>query len=177
VLYFIFMTITIIFILIKIINIAKNPSITKFPEKCNPPTGCARVMVFDENHRDTRVKQNNIFSIQHIGVGNTDDLIKSCIDKQSQSRLQKVIHKDDGSLFHINTASLFWGFVDDIFIETIPCTKSSGGPQETSLGINIQSQLRFGGSDFGVNPRRIANFLACLNRQIPTNHIGNRGNA
>ena len=159
ILYFIFMTFTLIFILIKVINLFNSPTVYVFPERCLPKSGCARIMVWDDDHRASSISENNRFTIQHIGLTNTQDFINQCIDRQSQSRLQNKNISETSSFYHINFSSFLWGLVDDMFIDVIPCTESSGGLQVTSLGLNIQSQVRLGSGDFGVNPGRIASFI------------------
>lgn len=133
------------------------------------------------------------FTIKHIGINNTKDIILACQDKQVQSRIENIDYDPDlyePTIFHLNFASIFFGFVDDMFLQIIKCTKTDGGQQEISLGLEIQSQSRLGNFDFGVNPSRISNFLQCIESQIlsihakreewnfvlENMHIANRGN-
>ena len=75
--YFFFTSLVFIFVIIKFVNFAKSPSLTSFPDgPCEPSEGCARVMVFENNHRDNKVDPNNLFTVTHIGVNNTNDFIK-----------------------------------------------------------------------------------------------------
>lgn len=177
ILYFLFITFVAIFVLLKIITIFKAPTVTSMPSRCEN-NGCAKIMVFRENHRDENVNTKHLFSIKHIGIQNTNDLILSWVDKQTQARIEYTeISLEKRSFFHVNYASIFFGFVDDMFIEAIPCTESSGGAQEISFALNIQSQSRIGNNDFGVNPSRIAGFLEWMSGQVPDNHIAHRHNA
>lgn len=164
------------FILIKLVNFGKNPHLTKFPSDCLPKNGCSRVMIFNENHRDGKVEASDIFTINHIGVNNTIDIVKGCIDRQSQSRIESITRTPTGSFFHINIASIFWGFVDDMSVEIIQCYESSENNNEPPLAIQIQSQQRIGSRDLGVNPSRVANFYDCLETETPTMYISDRGN-
>lgn len=47
---------------------------------------------------------------------------------------------------------------------------------QDAVAIQIQSQLRIGSSDLGVNPERVANFYKCLNNEVPDAYISDRGN-
>lgn len=64
--YLVFMVLVFLFIIIKIINFAKNPHLRGFPEECLPSNGCARVMIFKDNHRDYHVGKFNINHAQFI---------------------------------------------------------------------------------------------------------------
>ncbi|CAI2375381.1 unnamed protein product [Moneuplotes crassus] len=194
ILYIVFVTFVLIFILLKLIAIFKDPS-KMDAEKCVNSQGCARISVFGEDHRAASVNPDLRFTIKHIGVDNTRDLILACADKQVQLRVEHSPgnndSEDDPIEFHLNFASIFFGFVDDMFIRIIQCTETYGGQQEISLGLEIQSQSRIGNFDFGVNPSRISHFLQCIESQIlnihskvsgvsvplKNMHIANRGNA
>lgn len=166
------MVLVICFIFIKVINLINNPILREFPLECEPENGCARIMISGDHHRSSQVNFTNLFTINHLGVNNTNDIIRSCVDKQSQSRIEYTgTTSTSPSFFHVNFASIFWGFVDDMTIEVIPCVTfgeaDSLHPGEEhmmkdniqpALAIQVQSQLRLGKSDFGVNPYRIANF-------------------
>ena len=146
-----------------------NPRLREFPLECEPENGCARIMISGEHHRITQV---DLFTINHLGVNNTNDIIRNCVDKQSQSRIEYTGSTNASpSFLHVNFASIFWGFIDDMTIEVIPCayfdkvnSKTLGDNStvmdniQPALAIQVQSQLRLGKSDFGVNPQRIANF-------------------
>lgn len=183
------------FMIIKSINIAKDPVIKEFPETCEPEGGCARVMIYGFNHRDNKVDTNNLFTINHLGVHNTEDIVKGCIDDQSQGRIEYVNGTSDTNtttkssiFYHVNYSSIFWGFVDDMSIQITTCDPedsklswyqdletSSHRYADVTVGVQIQSQLRLGSSDFGVNPKRIAKMYKCLNKNIPDNYISDRG--
>ena len=177
ILYFVFISLVLIFIILKVISLANKPNITSFPKKWEPSGGCSRVMVWEDNHRDSKVNPNNVFTIVRIGVSNTKDLIFSWIDKQTQAFLEFSDKNKSKGFFHVNFSSIFFGFIDDMFIEVIPCTETSGGAQEISLALNIQSQSRIGSTDFGTNPRRISEFLEWMSNQLPDMYIANRNDA
>lgn len=46
---------------------------------------------------------------------------------------------------------------------------------QDAVAIQIQSQLRIGSSDLGVNPERVAHFYKCLSHEVPNAYISNRG--
>jgi len=96
----------------------------------------------------------------------------------------------DSRFYHINYSSIFWGLVDDMVIQVQICNPASntqnnilksnydsgpGDPIEQRFAIQIQSQLRIGSSDMGVNQERVARFYKCLNSNIDERSISDRG--
>ena len=187
-------------IILKSISISKNPNLTSFPHECERLESWSRVMISDKNHRDHLVNYNNLFTINHLGVNNTEDYIQACALDQGQSRLEYSTRNKyvfgSGSeensnylskshkviaYYHINYSSTLWGLVDDMSIAIIYCHSVSelhygySLESEPSIGIEIQSEARIGEDDFESNPSRIADFYQWLSSKIDKAYISNRG--
>ena len=169
-----FLALVLWFILIKIINLVRDPNIKKFPNHCIPDKGCANVKVQGENHRDYEVDSSNLYTVNLLGVNNINDVINICVADQAQGRIEHSGETSQSpSLYHVNYSSIFWGFVDDMIIEIIIWAPrqleitNTENSNVRALAVQVQSQLRMGSSDFGINPKRVANFYQCLNDNIP----------
>lgn len=103
---------------------------------------------------------------------NTNDIIFSCIDKQPQTRVLYKNTVNGTSFYHVSSASIFWGFVDDMIIQALHWGRNI----DEAVSIEVQSQLRIGSSDFGVNPYRIATFYKWLDSEVDSNYVSDRGN-
>ena len=86
-------------------------------------------------------------------------VIESCIKSELQSSLEynSSDFADKASFYHASFASLFFGFVDDMFIDVFNCPNNLD-----YVSIQIQSKLRLGQSDLGVNPIRVENMYTCI---------------
>ena len=187
-------------IVIKLINITNDPSLIKFPHQWERAGSWSRVMISDKNHRDHLVNKDNLFTINHLGVENTEDYVEACALDQGQSRLEYKIRNNvtydtyayedpinDNkthkviSYYHINYSSILWGLVDDMSVAVVYCHHVMNPFEkeqlnyQPSIGIEIQSEARFGSDDFESNPSRVADFYDWLSSKIDPAYISNRG--
>lgn len=180
VLQMILLAFVLVFIFVKLINFTDNPRIRKFPETWHPPEGWAMVKIDGTRYRTEKVKDKHLYTINHFGMHNTNDIVEYCIKDPSQGRIQYHGKSTYSSLYHVNYASFFFGFVDDMTIEIVNWTQfyietkpemlptylESLKDSTDAVGVQIHSNLRIGKSDFGVNPDRIQDFYKCLNQNI-----------
>ena len=167
-----FVVLLTIFILIKIYNVINQPMKLEFPDDCLPLMGWAQVTL-NNNFRNDKVEMKNVvtFSQDNMTDNQIAQIIENCINEEFQSRIiyQRLKSEDRTTFFHAEFASLFFGFTDDMFIEVIECQNL-----QNMNSIQIQSKLRLGLSDFGINPIRIDNMYECIYQSIQsTNYFPN----
>ena len=160
-------------ILINLANINLQMKITEFPKECMPETGWARVSA-NFNFRDYGVNPNDIVNFSDVPFDNLNRTISSCALKDKKSVIENIVTQSErhqnNVIYHIAKMSTIFGFIDDMTVEITPC-----GNHSNAYSINIQSVLRLGLSDLGVNPNRIADMYSCIAEEIPQDKIISRG--
>eukprot|EP00271_Cylindrocystis_brebissonii_P006494 TRINITY_DN19273_c1_g1_i1.p1 TRINITY_DN19273_c1_g1~~TRINITY_DN19273_c1_g1_i1.p1 ORF type:complete len:307 (-),score=61.88 TRINITY_DN19273_c1_g1_i1:300-1220(-) len=146
-----------------------------FPQECAPSKllGCARVALTNSHPNKTAVPLELPVYIK--------DAVQAVRDWSKQGGGRILIEQQEPSIsimtagrnkctvyFHLRALTFFMGFADDVFVN-VECRKGVPGGASGSGGqvvVSIQSQLRIGKSDLGVNGRRIARFYAFLEKQL-----------
>ena len=95
--------------------------------------------------------------------------IEQCIPDISGGA--KLMSPDDltsmdsfNEVIHVTVNSMFFGFIDDLYIIVKPYPFPIATTSDR-LVLNLQSQLRMGGSDFMQNYDHIELLLTCLNKK------------
>ena len=68
---------------------------------------------------------------------------------------------ETNTLIHVSVNSMFFGFIDDMYMIFEPYTGT--GSSGTSRVLKIQSQLRMGSSDFEQSYDHVKKILDCMN--------------
>ena len=142
-----------------------------FPVACGDwsvPNGCTRVTLEQsgcERAKDITTENSLIFN-----VGGVDRLlntqIEQCVEDVDGAKLMSPSdlssNDEHGYLIHVSFNSGVFGFIDDMYMQTeifVP----EGHSSKNWRSLSIQSQLRTGKSDLGINYDRVKSMLDCLN--------------
>lgn len=122
-----------------------------FPSGCPPDKrfGCSRIA--ESNPHNARHLQP-----LHLNAALPD--VQAQVESWVKAQAQATLLGDTRSGFvHARVLTLFWGFADDMMV-SLRCN------DEQQTVVEVQSQLRLGRSDFGVNARRNERFLVELSQ-------------
>ena len=157
--------VTSLLLLIGISNLMIDRNFDTFPSQCLPEPGCSRVSS-EFNHRDFLVDPSDVITISGVEEETIHSELLYCIKKDQGGRiLSDTTSADVGNPFiHTVFISRFFGFIDDMYLQIIKCNSKK-------FGIEVQSQLRIGESDFDVNPQRVADMYGCIGSRFRKQNI------
>ena len=157
---------SIVLLAIKGYNLKAQNNWNYFPRVCVPDGGWSRVsQAF--NHRDDEVIKNNVFTVSGLSLQVIDNTLVDWLSVQKKGTIiynEASYDQPLNKLSHTLFVSDVFGFVDDMYVEIVDCSKN-----KQLYSFNIQSALRLGEGDLGVNPRRVAAIYQCL-----ADNIGDR---
>ena len=117
--YVTFVVLVSIFLLIRIYNVITQEIVLDFPATCLPDKGWAQVAL-NFNYRNENIDMSNVLTINQNVVSDSKvySIIQNCINEEFQSSIlyQRLKSDNRTTFFHANFASLFFGFIDDMFI-------------------------------------------------------------
>jgi uncharacterized protein (DUF1499 family) len=164
--------ITLLLLTIKIFNLRLAQNLSSFPTQCLPDPGCARVSQ-QFNHRDDEVDPKDIITVEGISKEVFTTTLLDCITLDFQgtvkSEAPSTLHPEN-TLIHTLFVSGFFGFVDDMYLEVVDCNGASN-----KLSLQVQSALRIGKGDLGVNPQRVSDMYSCIAYNIEQHLIVSTG--
>lgn len=149
-------------------------NIDTYPTECSDwavKGGCTRVSIYkDQCVRGDQIigEYSSTFNVTQPAGLNAK--IAECASRSIKNKLQYPNPRDlSGSVewqpfIHMTWTSAFFGFVDDVFIETY--LNTTADPMYSV--VNIQSQLRIGYHDFNANEDHVRRLYKCLNNNLKT---------
>lgn len=164
--------VTFLLFVIKIFNLKMEHSLSDFPNQCIPDPGCARIAE-DFNHREDQTDMNDVITIGGISKDIVHNTLLDCIQLEFEGTIKydgQSREHEENQLIHSLFVSNFFGFVDDMYLEIMDCTHD-----EKTFSVQVQSALRIGKSDLGVNPKRVADMYHCLNENFDQDLVIGRG--
>ena len=143
-----------------------------FPTECgdwSTQGGCTRLVLPELGC--VKTGDLNTTSTIVIDVGGDDTTLNAriaeCTDGSSGAKLHTPAHLKTlstyGNLIHITWQSVFFGFIDDMYVSTYVAPNNV-----ESRVINFQSQLRIGTSDFNQNQDHVREMINCLDKKYDT---------
>lgn len=129
-----------------------------FPNECPP----------DKQWGCSRIAESNPHGVRHLQplhlaatVADVQSYATSWVQDQAQARL---LGDTRPGFLHARILTFFWGFADD-FLISLRCNEVG------QAVVEVQSQLRIGYSDLGVNGRRNEQFMLQLSQAVQQGHI------
>lgn len=154
---------------IKGYNLQSQNNWNYFPKICVPDEGCARVSR-SFNHRDDIVIKNNVFTVSGLNQQVLENTLALCLDEGTTIYNSASYDEPMNKLSHTLFVSPVLGFVDDMYVEIVDCSKN-----KQLYSFNIQSSIRMGQSDYGTSSRRVAAIYQCLADNISADRITSKG--
>mmetsp|Transcript_5865 Transcript_5865/g.7077 ORF Transcript_5865/g.7077 Transcript_5865/m.7077 type:complete len:204 (-) Transcript_5865:83-694(-) len=144
-----------------------------FPEKCGSwaeSDGCTRITLRQASCiRDKDISSENNIVINTVNDKQLNRVIAGCVDDLSGAKLNSPDDYSDssqsGQTVHVTVNSLFFGFIDDLYIVQEPYDAGVSGEQRV---LRLQSQLRMGKSDFEQNYNHVKTILDCIDDELTT---------
>ena len=145
---------------VRYLSIQNDPKLKHFPERWEPNDSCSRV-AFKDSQRDYNVDYRNVIAFSNNEYAELlfSEIIESCVESEVNSEIVDRSMDPNSKLFHATFSSMIFGFVDDMYIEILPCTIYR---YRYYNSIQIQSNSRLGSFDLGVNPKRVARMYKCI---------------
>eukprot|EP00897_Mesotaenium_endlicherianum_P001972 jgi/Mesen1/1802/ME000140S00754 len=146
-----------------------------FPTQCAPSEleGCARVAA-EHSHPDASARPPKFSVHTTDAVRGVESWARSegvhVLQSREEPRQSIMnVHSKCSVFMHLRALTFFMGFIDDVYVSleciqpaaTTPGVRSSGYVQ-----VSVQSQLRLGKGDLGVNKRRIGRLLGYLQEEL-----------
>lgn len=164
--------VTLLLLTIGVANLKIDRHLDSFPHECLPEPGCSRVSR-EFNHRDELVNPSDVITVSGLTKDSLNHVIQNCVQNSEMGTIQYSAQSSTSplnTLTHSIFVSSFFGFIDDMYLQTVDCQNN-----QSKFSIEVQSVLRIGQSDLGVNPQRVASMYTCIANGVQGSAVTSTG--